>query len=326
MGWGFQLQEPMFVVILTVLLFLLGLSLFGVFEVRNFLDFIGEQDLFSKGLSSCQLIYEWGFGHTRCHSLHRSPLGPALGFGMTLPTLQALAIFTAMGLGMASPYLLFSAFPHLVRFLPKPGNWMVVFKQTMGFLMMATVIWLLWVFGAQTDNMATFILMVSLLIIAIGAWIFGKWGSFTRKRMTRTIATILAAILIFTSSFGAVMAAKKFRGTFPTDNQGIQLVSDSGWETYSPERVKDLQSRGVAVFVDFTAKWCLICQANKVILHSADVENAFHEKGVVTMVADWTKRDPVISKELEKLGRSGVPVYVLYPGNAQESPSSCRKP
>lgn len=323
-GWGFQLQEPIFVAILASLLFLLGLSLFGVFEMGTSLIALG-----SKAPSSTASPMKSSFMSGVLATLVATPctgplLGPALGFAMTLAPFKALLVFSAMGLGMAFPYLLFSAFPHLIRFLPKPGNWMVAFKQLMGFLMMATVVWLVWVFGAQTDNMATFVLLAGLLVMAVGAWVFGKWGALTRRRMTRIVASLLAALMVFTGGGAAVLMAKQHREDLSSSSAEprTELVADqqTSWENYSPKRVEELRAQGTPVFVDFTAKWCLICQANKVTLHSSEITKAFQQKGVVTMTADWTKKDPVITKQLEKLGRSGVPVYVLYSGNPDEAP------
>lgn len=315
LGWGFQLQEPVFVVILAGILFLLGLSLFGVFELGTSLISLG-----SKGGSSSKSPMMGSFMSGILATLVATPctgplLGPALGFALSLPPIKALLIFTGMGLGMSFPYLIFSAFPKLVRFLPKPGNWMITFKHIMGFLMMATVIWLVWVFGAQTSNLAVMVLLVSLLVMAIGGWIFGRYGSPMRKKLTRTVATLVALVAIGFGGGSAILGAKKFG-----DEPITQVASTDGWESYSPARVAELQMAGTPVFVDFTAKWCLICQANKVILHSSDITKAFHQHGVVTMMADWTKKDPVITKQLEKLGRSGVPVYVLYPGQQDANP------
>jgi len=320
-GWGFQLQEPVFVAILAGMLFLLGLSLFGVFELGASLISLGGKTQSSKR-SPLMSSFMSGILATLVATPCTGPLlGPALGFAMTLPPVSALAIFTSMGIGMSFPYLLFSMFPQLVRFLPKPGNWMIVFKQIMGFLMMATVVWLVWVFGAQTDNMATFVMLAALLIMAIGAWIFGKWGAPTRRRSTRIIATLLAGVILLTGGGSVIKTATQHRDLFVTTQDGTtRLVSENGWEAYSPERVQELRAKGTPVFVDFTAKWCLICQANKVTLHSADIQKAFAEKGVVTMSADWTKKDPIITEQLDKLGRTGVPVYVLYPGDLQTTP------
>jgi thiol:disulfide interchange protein len=313
-GWGFQLQEPIFVAILAALLFLLGLSLFGVFEMGTSLLSLGSKVGSSSQRSPLASSFMSGVLATLVATPCTGPLlGPALGFAMTLPALKSLLIFTAMGIGMAFPYLLFSAFPRLIRFLPKPGNWMLIFKQIMGFLMMATVIWLVWVFSAETDHLATLLLLLSLLVMAVAAWIFGQWGIPTKRRATRLIAYFFTALLLTMGTGATVFAAKNHKASEIVEQQG-------GWEAFSPERVSELRSQGKAVFVDFTAKWCLICQANKVVLHSSEVEKMFKENGVVTLVADWTKRDPIITKELEKLGRTGVPVYVLYPAEPKLEP------
>ncbi|NGX55429.1 MAG: Thiol:disulfide interchange protein DsbD [Chlamydiae bacterium] len=316
-GWGFQLQEPLFVAILASILFLMGLSLFGVFEMGSSLISLGQK---SEKASSSPLIASFlsGVLATLVATPCTGPLlGPALGFAMTLPSAQALSIFTSMGLGMAAPYLLFSAFPRLVRFLPKPGNWMIIFKHLMGFVMMITVAWLVWVFGAQTDNMAVFILLASLIIIAIGAWIFGRWATPVKRRTTRTIAMV-ATLLLFALGIGSVVKttnlAKAHDFALPV------AVNDEGWLAYSPEKVQEMRQSGSPVFVDFTAKWCLICQTNKMTLHSSEVEQFFEEKGVTKMVADWTKKDALITQELQRLGRSGVPVYVLYPSDPNAPP------
>lgn len=317
-GWGFQLQEPVFVVVLALILFLLGLSLFGVFEMGTSLISLGQ-----KGPSSSSSPLKSSFMSGVLATLVATPctgplLGPALGFAMTLPPLSALAIFSCMGLGMASPYLLFSAFPKLVRFLPKPGNWMIVFKQLMGFFMMATVVWLIWVFGAQTSQIALFVLLASLLVIALGAWIFGKWAVPSKSKATRMVATVMAALILFTGGGATIMSAKQSQ----QEERNGMLVGDvnGSWRPFSADEVQKLRQAGTPVFVDFTAKWCLICQANKVVLHSSDVTKAFQEHGVVTMMADWTKRDTFITDELKRLGRSGVPVYVLYPADPEQTP------
>ncbi len=317
-GWGFQLQEPIFVVILASVLFLLGLSLFGVFEMGTSLISLGQP---SKSKSSPLLSSFWsGVLATLVATPCTGPLlGPALGFAMTLPTFLNLAIFTSMGIGMAFPYLLFSAFPKLVRFLPKPGNWLIVFKQLMGFLMMGTVVWLVWVFGAQTDNMAIFALLVSFVVLALGAWIFGSFAGPMKKRATRRVATVLAiTVMAFGVGFGVYTA--KIHKALYTPTTSSQVNEKVGWEAYDPDRVQELREQGTPVFIDFTAKWCLICQTNKMALHSKESERAFAAAGIVRMEADWTRRDPVITKQLQELGRSGVPVYVLYPGDPNADP------
>ncbi|MFN0065723.1 MAG: protein-disulfide reductase DsbD family protein, partial [Chlamydiales bacterium] len=313
-GWGFQLQEPAFVAVLIAILFLLGLSLFGLFELGTSLISLGSK---TKVHSSPYLSsFMSGVLATLVATPCTGPLlGPALGLAMTLSPVKSLMIFTGMGLGMASPYLIFAAFPKLIRFLPKPGNWMTTFKQVMGFLMMATVGWLVWVFAAQTGHTALLVLLISLVIMAIGGWIFGRWGTPLKSKMTRGIATLLAIALIGFSGYGTISAARKFEAV-PQQ----QIAASDDWQAYTPEKVQQLRSDGKSVFIDFTAKWCLICQTNKVILHSSGVMKEFQERGVVTLTADWTKRDATITKQLEKLGRSGVPVYVLYPADIEQEP------
>lgn len=317
-GWGFQLQEPIFVALLAMVLFLMGLSLFGLFEMGSSLISLGQ-----KSQSSTSPL--WGsFLSGILATVVATPctgplLGPALGFAMALPSAQALTIFTAIGLGMASPYLLLSAFPRLVRFLPKPGNWMIIFKQLMGFVMMATVAWLVWVFGAQTDNMATFVMLASFIIIAVGAWVMGRWATPIKGKIVRKVATV-AAVLIFAFGGGVtIWTAKQFRE--PASNAIlVDSPEQTEWLAFTTEKVEALRAQGKPVFVDFTAKWCLICQTNKMTLHSSDVKQAFENRGVTTMQADWTKKDAQITNELQKLGRSGVPVYVLYPADRSKPP------
>ncbi|MEZ5315396.1 MAG: protein-disulfide reductase DsbD family protein [Chlamydiales bacterium] len=315
-GWGFQLQEPAFVAILAAMLFLLGLSLFGVFELGTSMISLGSQQVESSGGSSLKNSFMSGILATLVATPCTGPLlGPALGFAMTLSPFLAVTVFTMMGFGMAFPYLIFSAFPKLISFLPKPGNWMVIFKQLMGFLMMGTVVWLIWIFGAQTDNMATFALLSVMVILALGGWIFGKWSLPTKRKITRILSTTLAVALFLLGGTIVIFVTKQHRNV-----EVAHALFEQDWEVYNPQRVEELRAQGIPVFVDFTAKWCLICQANKAILHSSDLKKAFYDKGVVKMTADWTKKNPVITEALDNLGRTGVPLYVLYSGHPDEKP------
>ncbi len=315
LGWGFQLQEPIFLVILMMILFALSLSLLGVFEFGTSLVGVGANlQNKKKGLMASFLS---GILATLVATPCTGPfMAPAIGYAVTLPSLAALLIFTLMGLGMSMPYLVMAAFPKLVNRLPKPGPWMIVFKQLMGFFMMAVVLWLVWVFAAQVaSTTAIVILLGSLLVLATGAWVYGRWGNIAVKKGKRYVGYAATVLLLGAALVVGVRATKEEVRSFAQVEQGEYMAGE--WAPWDPERFKELRAQGVPVFVDFTAKWCLICQTNKVPLGKEDVRREFKQKGVVMMEADWTKRDPVITEELEKFGRNGVPLYVLYSDDAE---------
>lgn len=310
-GWGFQLQEPIFVGLLAACLVVFAMSLFGVFELgAGVSSWAGSGKLQQKGRESGGLVSSFMSGvlATAVATPCTGPfLGTTLGFAVTLSNAGAMLIFTAMGVGMALPYLLLGIFPSLLRFLPKPGPWMMTFKEVMGFIIVATVLWLVWVFGALTGTQGMFLLLVGFTIACVASWVYGRWGTPATKKGKRRFATAVAAVLLVVS-FSQVISASRMV------DAGGAISSHDGmdWEPFSMERVEDYGKQGVPVFIDFTAKWCLICQANKAVLHSDAVVTKFREKGVVTMMADWTRSDPEITKALRKFGRNGVPLYVLY--------------
>jgi len=316
-GWGFQLQEPLFVAILAAFLLVFGLSLFGVFELGASLTGYASQ---AQGGGNSALISSFlsGILATAVATPCTGPfLGTAIGFAVTLPPLSALMIFTSLGIGMASPYLVLALFPQLLRFLPKPGNWMVIFKELMGFLMVATVIWLLWVFGAQTSSLGVVFLLGAFFCLAMACWIFGKWATPVKSRSSKRISYALVAMLVLTSGYLI------FNSTSPMvmayESQGTAANPKTVWENYSEERIAELQQKGIPVLVDFTAKWCLICQANHMVLSTTQVSQKLDELGVVRMKADWTRNDENITRALRRFGRNGVPLYLLY-GAKGEAP------
>ncbi len=316
-GWGFQLQEPIFVAVLAAILTLFGLSSMGVFELGLSMSALAGsgQSSSHKGLGSS---FFSGILATTVATPCTGPfLGSAIGFAVTLPPFKALLVFTVLGMGMASPYLFLAYYPQWLRYLPKPGEWMVAFKEAMGFLMFATVLWLLWVFGAQTSTLGLILLLCALFFLALGSWIYGKWSPPVYSKKVRTISYVLTLLCLTTSGF--IIS----RSVSP---QVIALASlqkshdNKIWQPFSESKIANLRKKGVPVFVDFTAKWCLICQANHLVLSSPDVEAKFEQLGVVRMKADWTKNDPKITAALKKFGRSGVPLYVLYSSNPEEAP------
>lgn len=309
LGWGFQLQSPTFIIILSAFLFLFALSLFGVFEIGTSLTAVGNHTNQSGWLGSFMNGVTATVVATPCTAPF---MGSALGYAFTQPPFVSILIFTFVGLGMAFPYLLLSSSPSLLKFVPRPGAWMETFKQFMGFLLAGTVIWLIWVLGIQAGNNAVVGLLGALLLISISAWILGKWATFVQTQTKRIIAYFISAILTATGIFIAIssldfsVTSSSSAGISNSEN-GIQ------WENYSEARVEELKKSGTPFFLDFTAAWCLSCQVNdKVVFGSADVISAFKDKKIIAVKADWTSRDENITKALAAFGRNSVPLYVLH--------------
>jgi thiol:disulfide interchange protein DsbD len=308
-GWGFQLQSPGFVVVLSAVFFLFGLNLMGVFELGGRL--VGADIKLAK---RSDVLGSFGMG-VLAAVVGAPCMGPLVA-GVSGLAVQAnlgtgLLIFGMMGLGLASPFLVLSVFPKLVAFLPKPGLWMESFKQGMGFLLMAAVVFLALVAGRQGGVDAILILLVVILLSSIGAWVFGRWGAASRSRRSQWIARLLALFLIGASLFFGVRSIKEVYLDY--GNQETIAGISGQWGAWSSERVDELLAEGRPVFVDFTATWCLICQVNKKLALRTDAtESLFTKKGIVALEADWTRYDSDITDALEKFGRSGVPLYVLY--------------
>ena len=314
-GWGFQLQSPAFVVFLACLFFAIGLNLFGVFEIGQSLTAAGQATAGKSGLAASF----WGGAlatviATPCTAPF---MGSALGFTLDQPAWVSLTVFTSLGLGMASPYLLLSLFPALVRFVPKPGAWMETFKQVMGFPIMATVIYLVWLFGRQTGLNAVGLLLGGLLLIALGAWIYGRAASPPSGR--RVWANVMAAVFVLIGlalGFSQAQASPQSR----SEGEGAGVEHGIAWEPFSPERLAELRATGTPVFIDFTADWCLTCQVNEAVAFTDEVRERFEQEGVAMLKADWTLRDDVITQALAGYGRRGVPVYVLYGRDPRAEP------
>lgn len=308
LGWGFQLQSPAVVAALAVLFTLIGLNLAGLFEVGAVMPagWAGTRlrhPLLDQGLSGVLAV--------AVASPCTAPfMGAALGLALTLPAVQGLSIFAALGLGMALPYLLVSAVPSLAHALPRPGPWMAVFRRAMAFPVLATVVWLLWVLGQQSGIDGAAALLLLLLFLAALLWSVGLQGR-SRWVMGGASALLLLGLLL---SLGPRVVAP-----LPADATASSASSSqSQWRTWSAQAVAQELQAGRRVFVDFTAAWCVTCQVNKqTTLTNEALLNDFAQADVRLMRADWTRRDPAITAALAQLGRSGVPVYVLYaPGQA----------
>jgi thiol:disulfide interchange protein DsbD len=309
LGWGFQLQSPAVVAVLAALFTLIGLNLAGVFEMGSLLPSSLAAARARHPLVDSALT---GVLAVAVASPCTAPfMGASLGLAITLPTVQALTVFAALGLGMALPYLAASAWPALARALPRPGVWMLHFKTVMAFPMFATVVWLVWVLGQQAGIDGAAALLGLLLALAFAAWAFGAQSLGPRARGGfGTAAVLLLAAALF---WGAPALRQEAVA-------GPQTASSSaeGWQPWSAERVAQAQAEGRPVFVDFTAAWCVTCQFNKrTTLASTAVVDDFRNRRVLLLRADWTRRDPLITAELARFGRNGVPVYLVYaPGSA----------
>lgn len=306
LGWGFQLQSPAFLVVLSAFLFLFGLNMLGVFEIGTSLTRV-RSSKFATGWSGS---FFSGILATVVATPCTAPfMGSALGFSLTQPALISLLIFTFLGLGMAAPYVVLSASPRLLRFVPKPGPWMETLKQVMGFLLLGTVVWLMWVLGIQAGTQAVTALAGALLLVSISAWIIGRWGGLAAAGPRRATAYLVALLLIGGGVATALLGARvSTPGESETSHQG-----SIAWQSYSPERLAELRAADKPVFVDFTAAWCLSCQVNEqVAFGSREVQRKFVQLGIVPLKADWTSRDEEITRALAEHGRNSVPLYVLY--------------
>ena len=311
---GFQFTNAYFVLALSVIVLVFALNLFGVFEIslpqsmtRGLLSTTERKDdlgSFFQGVFATVLA-------TPCTAPF---LGTALGFAFSQSPPIILAMFVAIAAGMSAPYLLLSAQPAWLRFLPKPGSWMMHVKQFMGFLLLATLLFLLYVLGAQRGLEGAIWASSFLLVISVACWIKGAFVVPTASAAKRSVAVVLMLLLVFAS--GVYFIGDKFysASVAATDSR---LRGD--WQAFAPDRLQAELEQGHPVFVDFTAAWCLTCKFNEAnVLESKEVREAFQRRGVVKLRADWTNGDPVITKLLQQFGRPGVPLYVLYPGKSEE--------
>ena len=304
LGWGFQLQSPAVVAGLAVLFTLLGLNLAGLFEFGSFLP-SRVASLQAKNPTADSFLS--GVLATAIASPCTAPfMGASLGYAVGLPAVQALAVFAAIGLGMALPYLAASAVPAVANALPRPGAWMVTFKQLMAFPMFATVAWLVWVLGQQSGIDGAGALLGLLVLLSLAIWALTLKG--TARHFIATFSIAACALFIWTTG----------QNIIKIQENSAPLATASGWQAWEPGRVDQLTASGQSVFVDFTAAWCVTCQYNKkTTLNNADILADVAAKKVVLLRADWTRRDPAVTAALAQLGRSGVPVYVIYkPGRA----------
>ncbi len=291
-GWGFQLQSPVFVSAMAMLFFLLALNLSGFFEWG-----LGIQSAAGSVATRWRGPFFDGVLAVLIASPCTAPfMGAAIGFTLAQPAPLVLGVFGALAAGMATPYIVLALNPRLLRWLPRSGPWLDTMKQFLAFPLYATVLWLAWVLGEIAGLDATIRLGVLLLTATFGIWLW-------RRRAARAVAIITALALV-------AGAAVWVNAGFAVRPASTQVEHD--WKPWSQQALANLLAAGTPVFIDFTAAWCVTCQVNKhAVLHTDAVTRALRETGTVALRADWTRQDPEISKALSALGRSGVPVYVM---------------
>jgi thiol:disulfide interchange protein/DsbC/DsbD-like thiol-disulfide interchange protein len=315
LGWGFQLQSPLFVTLLVYLLLAVGLNLSGVFEVGGGLAGVGDN--LTQG-DSYSASFFTGVLATLVATPCSAPfMAPAVGAALTQAPFNALCIFAALGVGIALPFVLLSFAPWMRRVLPKPGAWMDTLKQVFAFPVYATAAWLLWVVAQETSPFGLGAALAGSILVALAAWSFQKSRSSAGGSRITVIATAVISLLLailLPIRFADVAAAA------PRDSAQARSGVDE-WQPYSEARVAELNAAGRPLLVNFTASWCLTCLVNERNAFSdAAVQEIFRDKKVVLMKGDWTNRDPAITKALAAFGRAGVPLYVVYngkPGSAE---------
>lgn len=301
LGWGFQLQSPLLVALLAYLMVAMGLSLSGVFVIgarlagvgQSLADGHGTRAAFFTGVLACIVA-------SPCTAPF---MGPALGFALTQPAAAALAIFAALGVGLALPIVLLSFVPVLSRWLPRPGAWMDAFKQLMAWPLYVTAVWLIWVLIRQVGADATAFALLGLVLLIAALALFGRNQLRPRIGLMRRIAVALLVLLAL-----APLPALRSLAAPPASADGER------WQAWTPQRLADLRRDGEPVFVNMTAAWCITCLANERVALSSDAFDArLRNDGIRYLKGDWTQQDAAITAYLAEFDRSGVPLYVVYP-------------
>ena len=301
LGWGFQFQSPVFLALMAGLLFFLGLSLAGQFEIGLTLTSAG-------GALASKQGYTGSFFTGVLAVVVATPctapfMGAAIGYALAQSAGVTFAVFTALALGLAAPYVALTLQPAWTRLLPKPGAWMEILRQAISVPIFVTVIWLALVLAQAYGASVLAALLCCLLLLAIAGWFLGRWPA-------RRWASVVAGLIVLAAIAISVFAPGKLE-TAPETQSGVQAKGQ--WEPWSADAVSKYQAQGRPVFVDFTASWCLSCQVNeRVALSQPEVQQAFQAANVALLKADWTRHDEAITQALTALNRSGVPAYALY--------------
>lgn len=307
-GWGFQLQNPWVVMLLALLFVAIAVNLAGVFEMGLFVSRLGNAEFAQRSPDSALGAFSSGVLAVVVASPCTAPfMGSAVGFTASASLPETLLVFVALGIGMSLPYLVLSSWPGLLAKLPRPGVWMLRFKQAMAFPMLVAAAWLFWVLATLQGADSVLLALVAAVLLALALWVY---GTYLQQRSAGLMSRIVFMLALVASAWCVAQVAQ----TTPEPlSPRASTAASAGWQPWAPGEPERLQSQGQTVFVDFTASWCISCQANKLrVLQSDRVTQAFERQGVALLRADWTRRDAVIANELTRHGRSGVPLYLVY--------------
>jgi thiol:disulfide interchange protein DsbD len=306
LGWGFQLQQPIVVGGLALLMFAIGLMMSGLFNWGSGLAGMGQSLTEKSGPAG---DFFTGVLAVVVASPCTAPfMGSALAFAFTAHWALAFSVFLALGLGLALPFLLIGFIPALASRIPKPGAWMDTLKHWLAYPMYLTAVWLAWVFGNQKGVNGLALLLIAATALSAALWCF------ERQKMQPSLGAKLAAATI------GLLAAASFAFALQQAQPSTAAVSaDKNYEAFSRARLDELRAQGTPVFVDMTADWCITCKVNeKAVLHTAAFTQLLNDTGTVYLVGDWTNQDPEISAYLDEYKTPGVPLYVVYPKGTGE--------
>lgn len=315
LAYGEQFGKPAFMIGVTVVIFVFALSLLGVFEFTLPGGLQNKAAEASQGSGYLGAFSQGVLATVLGASCTAPLLGAAVGFAADKPAYVVLGMFVMVSLGMAAPVLLLCAFPAWMRILPRPGTWMEHFRQGAGFVLLATIVYYLYVIGAQKGPNGIVWTVGLLVVVAIACWIYGTFLTPCSPAATQRRAWVALAVVLLGGSWFTIGQIRE------AEARPSELAEKGGipWEKYSAARVESAIAAGTPVFVDFTADWCVNCKFNeKTVLETEAVRGALKEKGFLALKGDWTRSDPEITKVLRKHQRAGVPLYLVYTGGKAE--------
>ena len=315
LGWGFQLQEPAVVAGMAFLMLAMGMNLVGAFE-------IGEGLAGAAGRASDRVHgtgYRASFANGILATVIATPctapfMVGAMSYAVGKPPLDVMAVFTALGVGMAAPYVVLAVFPQWLSRVPRPGPWMVTFRQAMSFPLFGTALWLVWIFTKQTGTDGLAWLLAGMTLVALGLWLFGRTARRSRIGVAIALCLLVGGVVVGLQQADYASSTAQAASTTSPDD-GI------AWIPFSEERIASLRAGGRPVFVDFTADWCIVCKANEAaFIESEAMRSAARKHDLAFVKADWTRRDARITEALRRFDRNSVPVYVFYSPDLGRAP------